>query len=362
VRHAGVLVLSRLAGAAETMKEALLVNPCDVEGTAAALQQALTMPEDERRRRLAALRARERRFDVYVWAATFLDAALAAQPGIEPPTAAQLEEWLAPFVAGHRLALFLDYDGTLTPLCAHPREAVLSAAMRDAIAACAERSDTDVTVVSGRSLADVAAMVGHPAVAYAGNHGLEIAGRGMPDFRHQDLPHYEAAIGRLAETLARIASAGAWVEPKGPTLTFHYRAVPEQLRAELVARVRAIIRDAGFQARDAHAAVEARPPIGWDKGQAVLHILRHRYGATWGERIRVMYVGDDDTDEDAMRTLAGLALTVRVGSPERPTRASHRLADVQSVLALVQWLARRPRADARREEHAPPQTAAPGDA
>jgi trehalose 6-phosphate synthase/phosphatase len=361
VRHAGVLVLSRLAGAAETMKEAVLVNPCDVEGTAAALQQALTMPEDERRRRLVALRDRERRFDVYVWAATFLDAALAAQPGSEPPTAAQLEAWLAPFVARRRLALFLDYDGTLTPLCAHPREAVLSAAMRDAIAACAARGDTDVTVVSGRSLADVAAMVGHSGVTYAGNHGLEIAGPGMPGFRHQDLPHFEAATGRLAETLAGIASAGAWVEPKGATLTFHYRAVPERLRAGLVARVRAIIRDAGFQARDAHAAVEARPPIGWDKGQAVLYILRQRYGAAWGERVRVLYVGDDDTDEDALRTLADLALTFRVGSPDRPTRASHRLADVPSVQALVEWLARRPRADARREEHAL-QVAPAGDA
>jgi len=363
VRHAGVLVLSRLAGAAETMKEAVLVNPCDVDGTAAALQQALTMPEDERRRRLVALRDRERRFDVHVWAATFLDAARASpQPGIEPPTAVQLEEWLAPFVAGRRLALFLDYDGTLTPLCAHPREAVLSAAMRGAIAACAERGDTDVAVVSGRSLADVAAMVDVPGVTYAGNHGLEIAGPGMPGFRHQDLPHFEAAIGRLAETLTGIASAGAWVEPKGPTLTFHYRAVPERLRAGLVARVRAIIRDNGFQARDAHAAVEARPPIGWDKGQAVLHILRHRYGPAWGERVGVIYVGDDVTDEDALRALSGLGLTFRVGGPGRPTCASHELADVASVLALVEWLARRPRADARREERAPPHVARAGDA
>jgi trehalose 6-phosphate synthase/phosphatase len=184
----------------------------------------------------------------------------------------------------------------------------------------------------------------------------------MPRFRHQDLPHFEAAIGRLAEARADVASAGAWVEPKGPTVTFHYRAVPEPLRAGLVARVRAIIRDAGLQARDAHAAVEARPPIGWDKGQAVLHILRQRYGVAWGARVRVIYVGDDDTDEDALRALGGLGLTFRVGSPGRPSHASHRLADVSSVLALVEWLARRPRADARREEHAPPQVAPAGDA
>ena len=355
VRHAGVLVLSRLAGAAETMREALLVNPCDVDGTAAALQQALTMPEDERRRRLDALRARERRCDVRAWAATFLDAAVAAAPGLRSPVAAEFEQWLADIVAGRRLALFLDYDGTLTPLCAHPREAVLSAAMRRAVAACAARDDTDVTVVSGRSLADVAAMVGHSGITYAGNHGLEIAGPGIPDFRHEDLPYFEAAVGRLAESLAGVASDGAWVEPKGATLTFHFRAAPETVQAELAARARAVIRAAGFQARDAHAAVEARPPIGWDKGRAVLHVLRSRYGPGWGERVGVVYVGDDDTDEDAMRALAGLGLTFRVGSPGRPTHATHRLPDVTSVQALVEWLARRPR------DAGPPRVAAAGD-
>jgi trehalose 6-phosphate synthase/phosphatase len=214
--------------------------------------------------------------------------------------------------------------------------------MRRAVATCAARDDTEVTVVSGRALEDIAAMVGHPGVTYAGNHGFEIAGPGMPRFRHEDLPHFEVAVARLAEALAGVATDGAWVEPKGATLTFHFRAVPEPLRAGLVARARAIVRDSGFRARDAHAALEARPPIGWDKGQAVLHTLRRRHGAAWAERVRVIYVGDDETDEDAIRALAGLGLTFRVGSPEQPTQATHRLPDVAGVLALVEWLAARP--------------------
>ena len=69
----GVLVLSHLAGAAETMREAVLVNPYDIAGTAEALHRALTMPEAERRRRLAALKKREQRYNVHVWARQFLD-------------------------------------------------------------------------------------------------------------------------------------------------------------------------------------------------------------------------------------------------------------------------------------------------
>ncbi|WP_431822569.1 alpha,alpha-trehalose-phosphate synthase (UDP-forming) [Burkholderia sp. F1] len=70
----GVLVLSRFAGAAEQMKEALLVNPYDTQGTAQAIQRALTMPIDERRQRHAALMATVRRYDVHWWRTRFLDA------------------------------------------------------------------------------------------------------------------------------------------------------------------------------------------------------------------------------------------------------------------------------------------------
>ena len=73
-RDPGVLVLSRFAGAAEQLKEALLVNPYDTQGTAQAIQRALTMPLDERRQRHAALLATLRRYDVRWWRTRFLDA------------------------------------------------------------------------------------------------------------------------------------------------------------------------------------------------------------------------------------------------------------------------------------------------
>jgi trehalose 6-phosphate synthase/phosphatase len=72
VAEPGVLVLSTLAGAAETMREAVLVNPYDVVGTAEGLHQAITMPREERLGRLRALRARERQANVHVWAKEFL--------------------------------------------------------------------------------------------------------------------------------------------------------------------------------------------------------------------------------------------------------------------------------------------------
>ncbi|GAC1607140.1 MAG: alpha,alpha-trehalose-phosphate synthase (UDP-forming) [Ramlibacter sp.] len=75
----GVLVLSRFAGAAEQMPEALLVNPYDTAGTAAAIHMALSMPLEERRTRHAALMQTLRRHDVHWWCASFLESLGQAQ-------------------------------------------------------------------------------------------------------------------------------------------------------------------------------------------------------------------------------------------------------------------------------------------
>ena len=342
VEDPGVLILSRLAGAAETMREALRVNPFDIDGTAEEIHRALSMGQDERGSRIAALRRRERRDDVHAWTRAFVEAAAQASEALPSIGDLEFERWLADFLKQYRLALFLDYDGTLTPLQAHPDEASLSDAMREALVACARRSDIDVSIVSGRSLDGIEKMVGESGLTYAGNHGLEIRGPGLEHFVHEDLVHYRGRAVELADALDRIASDGAWTERKGPTLTFHYRGVPEALRPRLIDLAHELVREAGYQPRDAHCAVEARPPIGWDKGRAVLHILRERYGPAWSESVRVIYVGDDQTDEDAFHFLSGLATTFRVGSPDSPTAASRRLSGVEAVGALLRWLARRP--------------------
>jgi trehalose 6-phosphate synthase/phosphatase len=341
VAEPGVLVISKLAGASETMREALTVNPYSLDETAEAIHRALTMEEDERASRMASLRRRERRYNVERWVNSFLEAAVRESEALAIPLDQDFEAWLAPYLARYRLAVFLDYDGTLTPIVDHPSDAVLPALAREGLAACARRADTDVSLVSGRSLEDVRKLVGRDDVTYATNHGLEIEGPGIEPFLHEDLPHYRGRLPELTRVLTEMAPEGAWVEEKGHTATFHFRQAAVADRARAAEEARRLINEHGFQARDAKMAVEARPPIGWDKGRAVLHVLRSRYGPAWSERVRVVYVGDDHTDEDAFRLLEGLAITFRVGPAEETTAASHRLANVEAVHDLLQWLAKR---------------------
>ena len=83
----GVLVLSRFAGAAEQMREALLVNPYDVPAAAQVIQRALQMPLAERRERHAALLAQIRAQDVHWWQRSFLAALAAIEPRVRDPGA-----------------------------------------------------------------------------------------------------------------------------------------------------------------------------------------------------------------------------------------------------------------------------------
>jgi trehalose 6-phosphate synthase len=76
----GVLILSRFAGAAEQLKEALLVNPYDTHGTAEVMQQALQMPLEERRHRHQKLLQNIREQDVHWWRRTFLEALAETTP------------------------------------------------------------------------------------------------------------------------------------------------------------------------------------------------------------------------------------------------------------------------------------------
>ena len=70
----GVLVLSRFAGAAEDLQEALIVNPYDADDVAQAIQRAISMPREERIERHAALLARVREHDARNWMCKFLQA------------------------------------------------------------------------------------------------------------------------------------------------------------------------------------------------------------------------------------------------------------------------------------------------
>jgi trehalose 6-phosphate synthase/phosphatase len=340
----GVLILSEMAGAAEELQEALVVNPFDVEAVAEALHRAISMPPDERRARMSALRDRVRVQDVHAWVRRFLDGAEGAvrhaRDAVAPPEETVLRR-LAPWLAQRgTVALFLDYDGTLTPLVGKPEDAQLAEATREVLLQGRRAPSLDVVIVSGRSLADIQAMVGVPGLTYVGNHGFEIEGPGI-SYRHPGIDQQDAVLARAAGDLEKLKIEGAWVEPKGVTLTYHLRAVPPEAQEAAKRRAEAVLRKRRLRVVIGRDAVEGRPPVDWHKGHAVLYVLMRRHGQQWPARVRALYIGDDATDEDAFRSLRGMGRTICVApvEPEGGTVADFRLPDPEAVVQLVRRFA-----------------------
>lgn len=195
----------------------------------------------------------------------------------------------------------MDYDGTLAPIAPHPDLAILPPETKNVLLRLSNQADVYIAIISGRNVDNVKKMVGIEGITYAGNHGLEILHPDGSKFVHPMPIEFEDKVSGLLKALQdSVCKNGAWVENKGALLTFHYRETPVELREEMVEKARKLIVEFGFIASGAHCALEAKPPVQWNKGRASIYILRTAFGVDWSERIKIIYAGDDVTDEDAM--------------------------------------------------------------
>lgn len=237
--------------------------------------------------------------------------------------------------AGRRLAFFLDYDGTLTPIVERPEDAVLPQATREVLRRVARRHP--LAIVSGRDLEDVRARVGLEDVHYAGCHGFEIAGpRGSRV--HEAAAAAAPQLGAAADLVAHDTRGipGVQLERKRFTLAVHYRRAPEA-RAHDVhqAVLRAQARHPALRVTSGKKVYELQPDVDWDKGRAVQWLIE-----TLGlEDALPVYVGDDVTDEDAFRALADRGIGIAVQEAPQPTAARYALPDTDAVRDFLAALA-----------------------
>jgi alpha,alpha-trehalase len=253
-----------------------------------------------------------------------------AVPAIDLPSALEGMEEIAGRLRGRRAVVFLDYDGTLTPIVSRPELAVLSESMRRTLKELAAMCT--VAVVSGRDRVDVEKLVGLDGIVFAGSHGYDIAGPGGLKKELEEakalLPLLDEVQRRLDDALSRIR--GALVERKRFSVAVHYRNVAPTEMAGVEAAVDAALRGhEGLRRKGGKKVYELQPDLDWDKGAAVRWLL----GALGldGPDVLPFYAGDDLTDEDAFRELAVGGIGIVVGMPPRATNAAYSLRDTDDV-------------------------------
>ncbi|OYY90197.1 MAG: trehalose-phosphatase [Sphingomonas sp. 28-66-16] len=242
-----------------------------------------------------------------------------ASPPSQPPR----------FDAG-TMALFLDFDGTLVELMEHPAGVAVDAALAALLARLAARLPGRVALVSGRSVAQLEALVGALAddLALVGSHGAEIRA-GPSGVRSPGRP---AALDRV-EAIVRAAighEAGIVIEVKTLGVAIHYRQNPGLEAA--ARRIAAEAAEAGdLIVQTGKMMVEIRT-AGHDKGTAIATLMAQPPFAGH----RPVFLGDDVTDEPGLAFCTEADGAGILVGPPRVTAAAYRLPDVAAARA---WLA-----------------------
>ena len=224
------------------------------------------------------------------------------------------------------IALFLDFDGTLTPIQPRPELVRVNPAVRRVLATLAARPRFRVCVISARRRDDVRSRLGVAAVRYLGLYGWERSATPPPP----GVPIIQVRTA-LEDELA--SYPGLYVEDKRHSVSVHYRGCPEPVRKQAAAFVRRVVAPWHGLLRITRGKCvwEVVPLELGDKGAAVRREL-----AGLQKPALPVYVGDDVSDEPGFAS-ASQGVTVRVGS-RRSTRAHYRVDGAAQVLQFLERL------------------------
>ncbi|KAK3010765.1 hypothetical protein RJ639_012879 [Escallonia herrerae] len=236
------------------------------------------------------------------------------------PSALATFEQITNFAKGKRVALFLDYDGTLSPIVDNPDHAFMSNAMRAAVRAVAKHFPT--AIISGRSR----------------DKGKEVN-------LFQPASEFVLMIDEVFRTLVEITKdiEGAKVENNKFCVSVHYRNVHEKSWKTVGECVHDVLKNyPRLRLTHGRKVLEVRPVLSWDKGKAVEFLLES-LGLSNCDDVLPIYVGDDRTDEDAFKVLreGNRGYGILVSSVPKESNAFYSLRDPSEVMeflsSLVMW-------------------------
>ncbi|MGM0368731.1 MAG: trehalose-phosphatase [Actinomycetota bacterium] len=232
--------------------------------------------------------------------------------------------------------MFLDYDGTLTPIVSTPDLAILSDDMKAILKKLV--SKYTVSIISGRSTDDVRSKVNIGNIYYAGSHGFEIIQPDGKKIINEEANRLRKIKNKAQEELKKQTRhiKGALIEDVKYTASCHYRLVPEEHVAEFKEIVKRIVANyPELKLTEGKKVLEVRPNIDWDKGKAVNWIL-DALGYDPANNL-VIYVGDDRTDEDAFAVIKEYGFGILVAEEVRPTEAKYKVKTVNKVKDLLSY-------------------------
>lgn len=231
---------------------------------------------------------------------------------------------------GEKWLVALDFDGTLARLRRARSAAQLPSGRRRMLQRLGRMPGVRVVIVSGRELSDLLRRCRIRGAAFSGEHGMSLIGFGPP-WSHPATAKLHRESSSLAAAAARLTlgMSGVEVEKKRTSVSVHWRKSPAVRRdPEGLGQALASLLPRGWRLAGGKCVWELRPGLARGKGDAIL-LAQKRLGPG----SRVLFIGDDATDEEAFMKLGRAAWTVRVGPGK--TAARWRVGGPGDVDALL---------------------------
>ncbi|XP_062150060.1 probable trehalose-phosphate phosphatase D [Alnus glutinosa] len=271
------------------------------------------------------------------------------------PSALHTFEQIVKIAKGKQIVVFLDYDGTLSPIVNDPEKAFMTDEMRSAVHEVAECFPT--AIVTGRSRDKAVEFVKLKDLCYAGSHGMHISipsgslkYKESEDQTHiadeQGFINFYAAkkfLNKLEKIKEKLQEKtkdikGAMVEDNKFCISVHFRCVDEENVENVKKIVDSVIKSyPSFRTGGGKKVMEVRPNIEWNKGHALGYLLKTFAFDTQNDHVLPLYIGDDASDEDAFKFIkkVGRGFPIVVSSTPKRTDASFSLRDTTEVMNFL---------------------------
>jgi len=311
----GVLILSEMAGSANEMNEALLINPNNFEEQADTLKMAITMPEEEQVSRNTFLQKRMERYNVEVWANEFMRSLKEHSEGKSALVSIKLtnpvlEKVMKDYRGAKKRLLFFDYDGTLAAFHKDPQKASPDEELYHLLDKLHQQEGTTLFLISGRDKETFSRWFLPRKYNMIVEHGVWISRNG------EDFSMLEQVkgdwMGKIRPVLESFVdrTPGTFIEDKNYSLAWHYRNTDpdfgDKRANELNSVLTSLIGNDDISVLNGNKVMEVKSS-NVNKGRASVRMLgEDNYDF-------VFVIGDDWTDEFMFQELPDSTVSVKVG-------------------------------------------------
>lgn len=335
----GVLILSEMAGTASELREALTINPNDLDEIADTIKTALELSPTEKHSLWSNLKERIHSYDVFVWANDFLHALhnaakMQKESQSDSLVGKILENIKTNYLNAEKRLFLLDYDGTLSPFHPDPQKAIPSPQVYEVLSRLLSDSYNEVVIISGRNHEFLERWFGELSVHLVAEHGAshKIKGSEWHHYWNQNDQWKEPYQNIMREFVKRCP--GSFIEEKKASLVWHYRKADpiygKEIAKTLLKKLsHQLQNNTEFICLEGNHIVEVRPIL-INKGDGAKRLLKSF------DMPFILAIGDDRTDEDLFAVLPSHAHTVKVGKGK--SLAKYRFQNPEAVLRLLEYL------------------------